>query len=375
MPEALLFAADALVRFRNVRILIHTTASELPAFETEHPMLVGWLCQFARPSAADRALAALPAADRAGAVQVLEYLQRAGILVAADGHAALLNEEESHVRTKQHLKLLARSLYDVACDLHGLGPYAERKLAAQTGIGIERRLLALLASIDSLRQALGPLRTAYLSEQLQSLGIDAQARDLRLHIGCGEGRPSGWVNIDVYPAPLAMNLLWGLPFATGSARYVFVAHLLEHLFYPADVRPFLAEVRRVLAPGGIVRIVVPDIEQCVEAYVKRDRTFFDSRRETWTWWPQNATPLEDFLAYAGAGPEPAHLFEAHKYGYDFETLARALVDAGFTGVLRSTYMGSPHEPLRIDDASAVAKARYGERYYSLFVEAQRPEVA
>jgi predicted SAM-dependent methyltransferase len=371
MPDAQVFAADALVRFRNGRILIHTTASKLAAFETEHPMLVGWLCQFARPTLADQALARLPPADRDGAAQVLDYLQRAGVIVEAADPMAQEGNGNSGARTKQHLRLLARSLYDVACDVHGFGPYAERMLAEKTGVGVERRLLALLAAIDSLRHGLASLRGAFLSEQLKSLGADAQACDLRLHIGCGEGRLAGWVNIDVHPAPLAMNLLWGLPFATGSGRYVFVSHLLEHLFYPADVRPFLAEIHRVLAPGGILRIVVPDIEQCIEAYMNHDRSFFESRRETWTWWPQNTTRLEDFLAYAGAGAEPAHLFEAHKYGYDFETLAHVLKEAGFIGVARSTFMGSTHEQLRVDDASAVAKARYGDRYYSLFVEAER----
>jgi predicted SAM-dependent methyltransferase len=369
MADRLTFAADALIRFRNGRILIHTTQSTLPAFETEHPMLVGWLCQFARPTHADQALAALPGDDRTSARQVLDYLQRAGALIEAAAVRAPLSDAEASARSKLHLRSLARSVYDAACDLHGLGPYAERMLAAQTGIGVERRLLALLAAVDGLRQALAALRAPYLAEQLLSAGIEAQARDLRLHIGCGEGHPEGWVNIDVHPAPFAMNVLWGLPFATGSARFVFVSHLLEHLFYPADVRPFLAEVRRVLAPQGVLRIVVPDIEQCVEAYMKNDSAFFASRRETWTWWPKSATHLEDFLAYAGAGAEPAYLFEAHKYGYDFDTLAHVLNEAGFAGVTRSTYMGSAHEVLRVDDASAVAKARYGERYYSLFVEA------
>jgi predicted SAM-dependent methyltransferase len=170
-----------------------------------------------------------------------------------------------------------------------------------------------------------------------------------------------------------LNVLWGLPFGTGSARYIFVSHLLEHLFFPRDVKPFLAELRRVLAPGGVVRIVVPDIEQCIEAYVNNDRNFFGNRRETWPWWPENPTRLEDFLAYAGAGAEPAYLFESHKYGYDFETLSRVLADAGFGGIERSSYMGSAHTLLQVDHISAVANAKYGERYYSLFVEARRPD--
>ena len=45
MANRFVFAADTLIRFRNGRILIHTTSSKLPAFESESPVLVGWLCQ------------------------------------------------------------------------------------------------------------------------------------------------------------------------------------------------------------------------------------------------------------------------------------------------------------------------------------------
>ena len=66
------------------------------------------------------------------------------------------------------------------------------------------------------------------------------------------------------------------------------------------------------------------------------------------------------------------MFESHKYGYDFETLSKVLIDAGFQNVIRSGYMASAHEALRIDDVSAVASAQYGDRHYSLFVEAEQP---
>jgi hypothetical protein len=121
-----------------------------------------------------------------------------------------------------------------------------------------------------------------------------------------------------------------------------------------------------------VRIVVPDVAACIEAYQRNDAAFFASRRETWPWWPENPTRLEDFLAYAGAGPEPGWLFEAHKFGYDVETLARLLTDHGLVAPTPSTYQGSAHPELRVDDISAVAKATYGDgRYYSLFMEATR----
>jgi predicted SAM-dependent methyltransferase len=368
----LVFAPDTLVRFRGGRLLIHTTSSPMPAFETGQPLLLGWLGQFVRPSPLGKALAALPAGDRAGAARVVDYLQRAGVLVPASATPQAWQDDEIEARSRQHLRLLSRSVYDLACDLYGLGPHAERELAAATGIGVERRLMALLAALDGLRQELGALRVSHLTGQLAELGVTAAARELKLHIGCGPTPIAGWINMDVYPAPLALNVLRGLPFAAGSARCVFVSHLLEHLFFPADVRPFLAEIRRVLAPGGIVRIVVPDVEQCIAAYTANDREFFASRRETWPWWPPDPTRLEDFLAYSGAGPEPAWMFQSHKYGYDYETLARELHKAGFTAIERSTYMGSRHEALRVDDASSVARAQYGNRYYSLFVEAGAP---
>ena len=80
--------------------------------------------------------------------------------------------------------------------------------------------------------------------------------------------------------------------------------------------------------------------------------------------------LEDFLAYAGAFPDPAAFFEAHKYGYDFATLARLLQSHGFTEVTRSDYMTSPDPELQIDDRSSVASAGYDHGRFSLFVEAR-----
>jgi predicted SAM-dependent methyltransferase len=371
MTNTLVFAPDTLVRFRNGQILIHTTSSAAPAFVTDNAMLTGWLTQFARPLSAAQALQQVGAADRPVAVAALEHLLDAGALIAAEttGSAAV-DDTAAHDRSRRHLRTLARSVYDLACDALAFGPDIERQLGISTGIGLERRLMALLAAVDGLRNEFRTRRDGYLERQLSALGVIAGQQDLRLHIGCGMGMLDNWVNIDIHPAPLAMNVLWGLPFADGSAQCVFVSHLLEHLYYPHDARAFLCEIRRVLKPGGIVRIVVPDVEQCIDAYVANDRSFFGSRRETWDWWPENPTRLEDFLAYAGAGTDPGYLFEAHKFGYDFETLSRLMQEAGLQHVERSEFMSSRHPELRVDEISAVAKARYGDRFYSLFVEGQ-----
>lgn len=268
------------------------------------------------------------------------------------------------------LAALARAVYELSGDLGAFGPEADRLL---DGVGgSDASLRALLAQVLSLRQRLAAARPGWLDAQRARLGIAPDARGLKLHVGCGGHPVSGWVNLDLHPAPLCWNVQWGLPFADGAMTHVFVSHLLEHLFFPSEVMPFLAEVRRVLAPGGRLRLVVPDVAQLIDAYRSGDRDFFARRAAHWPGARGDGPLLPQFLSYAGAGAEPAFLFEAHKFGYDFETLDSLLRQAGFEAVSRSGYMASEDPDLRIDDQSAVASATHGGGHYSLFVEAVVP---
>jgi len=367
----LVFSADAVLRFQHGGMLIHTSSAS-PPFVTDQPALIGWLAQFAQPMAVDAALRNLPEGSRALAARALAYLYQGGALRDADAGAIEEDAAVVHERSRGHLVALTQSVYELGCDVAGFGPHAEGVLKRGGGIGLEPRLQALRAAVAALRNELAGQRSPYLAAQLRTLGVDEHARGLKLHIGCGPCLLEGWINLDVHPAPLATNVLWGLPFVDGSVRLVFLSHLLEHLFYPNDVLPFLGELLRVLEPGGVVRIVVPDIAQCIEAYRNDDALFFAQRRQHWGAGDGQTTRLEDFLAYAGAGPDPAWLFQAHKFGYDFATLQRALERAGFTDIRESAFNASAHEELRIDANSEVAGAHYGGRHYSLFVEARKP---
>lgn len=91
-----------------------------------------------------------------------------------------------------------------------------------------------------------------------------------LNLGCGEHRHPAWTNIDLVPAGsdvIPCDLRQPLPFSHGTFTAAYSAHVLEHLA-PLDARRLVAEMHRVLAPGGIVRVVVPDLEGIVRAYLR-----------------------------------------------------------------------------------------------------------
>ena len=367
----LVFSPEAVLRFHDGRMLIHT-ASSTPPFVTDQAALIGWLAQFAQPMTVEVALGSLPEGSRDFAARAASYLRQMGALRDVAVTECTDDVDTAYRNCREHLSALAQTVYQLGCDIAGFGSYAETALRQNSGAGLEPRLKALQTAAASLRAELAAQRRPYLQGQLQRLGVSDAARGLKLHVGCGPCLLEGWINLDVHPAPLATNVLWGLPFAEGSMRLVFLSHLLEHLFYPNDVMPFLGEIFRVLEPGGVVRIIVPDIAQYIEAYQNEDAEFFAERRQHWGAGDGKTTRLENFLAYAGAGPDPAWLFQAHKFGYDFETVSRALERAGFVDMQRSAFNASEHPELRVDENSEVAGAHHGGRHYSLFVEARKP---
>jgi SAM-dependent methyltransferase len=279
--------------------------------------------------------------------------------------------EKLAAHNKHTAKTMMQSVFELASDLAGLGVFPEQVAKTRNTMPIHQRLGQIQQAINQLRADLATLRGPYLGQQLQSLGVNQASQHLQLHIGSGPYNLESWINLDIFPAQLSTNVLWGLPFTDGQCRFIFLSHLLEHLFYPTDAMGLLEDIYRILEPGGVVRIVVPDIEQCLRAYQEGNREFFDKRVEHWGAGDGNATRLEHFLSYAGAGPDPAWLFEAHKFGYDFETLERALQRVGFTMIKRCSFMNSEHAALQVDQHSQVASAKFGDDYYSLFVEAAK----
>ena len=155
--------------------------------------------------------------------------------------------------------------------------------------------------------------------------VDTQIR--RLNWGCGGVGEPGWINTDVKEGPgidLPADILEGLPLEDESIDYVVSIHALPEIHYDMQ-GPVLAELRRVLRPGGTLRLALPDLEKVVAAYQRGERDFF-------------LIPDEDMQSLGGK--LIAHLVW---YGYsrtffvpDF--IEELLRKAGFAEVTHLSYM-------------------------------------
>ncbi len=91
----------------------------------------------------------------------------------------------------------------------------------------------------------------------------------KLNFGCGTRISPDWINIDFHSAGLGVqrvNLLAGFPFQDNFFDAVYSSHVLEH-FTPNEALFLIKESIRVLKPGGILRIVVPDLEGSCREYL------------------------------------------------------------------------------------------------------------
>ena len=89
----------------------------------------------------------------------------------------------------------------------------------------------------------------------------------RLNWGCGECVEPGWINSDVKGGDgvLACDIRKGLPLETDSIDYAVSIHALPEFHYK-EIAGVLKELRRVLKPGGTLRLGLPDLEKAFEAY-------------------------------------------------------------------------------------------------------------
>ena len=93
-----------------------------------------------------------------------------------------------------------------------------------------------------------------------------------LNLGCGYKyvKAEEWLNADMLSVGddvVKCNFLNGIPFDSEKFDLVYHSHVLEH-FAKADAGKFIAECHRILKPGGVIRIALPNLEVIAKEYLK-----------------------------------------------------------------------------------------------------------
>lgn len=122
----------------------------------------------------------------------------------------------------------------------------------------------------------------------------------------------------------------GTPANDNTLDVVYHSHMLEHLTFSEGIS-FIKECFRVLRPGGIMRLLVPDLELWAKAYLSKDKHFLGEYQKTLD---SNTyfTPGAIFM-----GMLHNH---GHKMGYDFETVFWLLQESGFVDIQKTLYSAS-----------------------------------
>jgi SAM-dependent methyltransferase len=152
---------------------------------------------------------------------------------------------------------------------------------------------------------------------------------------------------DLPPNILAHDLSRGLPLPDESVDVVYHSHVLEHIDRD-HVAAFQAEVRRVLKPGGVQRIVVPDLEILARRYLAslgaaRADTGRRSRHDDSVAELLEQCVRRDAAAarsltgwrrsvYTRVFGDARRRGETHQWMYDSENLAALLADCGYRDV-------------------------------------------
>jgi SAM-dependent methyltransferase len=199
----------------------------------------------------------------------------------------------------------------------------------------------------------------------------------KINLGSWAHAPEGWINVDgswnawlsqrprLRRAAEAAGVLpdWAsdtdwppnivvhdlrkpLPFPDGFASAVYGSHVLEHLYLDEGER-LLGECFRVLRPGGLLRLVVPDLRAAVQEYLG-ERPFADSEQKEAEL--GRADRMNERLGLRDRHPPTGNLayrvywavkdFHSHKWMYDRESLTARFEAAGFEEVRDLGYLES-----------------------------------
>jgi SAM-dependent methyltransferase len=198
-----------------------------------------------------------------------------------------------------------------------------------------------------------------IAKRRMGKAAEAAARPIKLEIGGLSDRP-GWLVVNVNARTrnyLDATEPW--PFEDGALDVVYADNMIEHVPLEAGRRMF-AEAFRCLRPGGVIRLVTPDLGKHVELYLAGSRSVED---EVGGFYRSLGLTVEHPTDLVRV---PIASFGHHTgYLYDVASLCAELTKAGFSDAQEWSLSDSQHEALRGLDK------RTGEGGAQMAIEAVR----
>jgi len=185
-------------------------------------------------------------------------------------------------------------------------------------------------------------------------------RNIRLNLGASPiWFKKGWYIVDHKIKKTNKTTIAGdaanIDLPDESCSVVFCSHVFEHIpHYRLPI--ILSEINRILEPGGVFRILIPDLELLCKKYVEKDIDFFMKAKLE----DENIRTdlgiggmLMNFIVSPGQDTIllDRNISEfiggyAHIYSYDFEMLKIMLKRLGFLNIIRSEFCSSSVEEMR-----------------------------
>ena len=140
---------------------------------------------------------------------------------------------------------------------------------------------------------------------------------MKLHLGCWKRHIRGFIHIDLCDMPHIdfKSSIDHLPFISDSSvELIYCSHALEY-FDRFEAKRVLSEWLRTLAPGGEIRLAVPNFSALVELY--RISGSVD----------KILGPMFGRMEINADAANPTVIY--HKTAYDEKSLRETLLDAGF----------------------------------------------
>ena len=181
--------------------------------------------------------------------------------------------------------------------------------------------------------------------------------NLYIQYGCGFSSAKGWRNFDASPTlrferlPVLGKLytknenrfpsnveygdiVKGLPVEINSCKGVYCSHILEHLSLN-DFRIALKNTYKILKPGGLFRLVLPDLEHCIKQYSNNNSSeaAFLFMQNTLLGYEYRPKGLKAIIALLFGNSQ-------HFWMWDYKAILLELSNAGFKNVNRAYYNSS-----------------------------------